>query len=197
MYEWESPTPGSDPSDSCTTASATFSKLVHGCTSLLSGTSGTSPSYLIDADATGANAFIGHRGSLTEDSGKTDKMNAYDVRVDGGVKRVASGCTTGCPAPPPPAATFTMPATSLFSGAGNLLPPQTSGAVKPKPKPLTRAQKLARALKACNARPKRRRAQCRRQARRQYGPMPTHTKKRSTRSSRSGRQARSVREAKS
>lgn len=36
------------------------------------------------------------------------------------------------------------------------------------PKPLTKAQKLARALKACDKKPKRKRARCRRQAKRSY-----------------------------
>jgi hypothetical protein len=38
-----------------------------------------------------------------------------------------------------------------------------------KPKPLTNAQKLARALKLCAKKPKEQRANCRRQARKKYG----------------------------
>jgi hypothetical protein len=38
-----------------------------------------------------------------------------------------------------------------------------------KPKPLTKAQKLANALKACERKPKQRRASCEKQARKQYG----------------------------
>jgi phosphodiesterase/alkaline phosphatase D-like protein len=41
----------------------------------------------------------------------------------------------------------------------------------PKPKPLTRAQKLSKALKACQKKPKKQRASCKRQAEKKYGPV--------------------------
>jgi hypothetical protein len=44
--------------------------------------------------------------------------------------------------------------------------PRTTGSVTPKP--LTKAQKRAKALKACNRKPKRQRAACRRQVKRRY-----------------------------
>lgn len=50
-------------------------------------------------------------------------------------------------------------------------------AVEPASKPLTRAQKLANALKACNKRPKKRRASCRSKARKRYGAKPKGKKK--------------------
>jgi hypothetical protein len=46
-----------------------------------------------------------------------------------------------------------------------------------KKKPLTRAQKLAAALKVCHKQPKRKRASCERQARRKYGPPARKAKK--------------------
>jgi hypothetical protein len=41
----------------------------------------------------------------------------------------------------------------------------------PKPKPLTRAQKLSNGLKACQKKPKKQRASCKRQAEKKYGPI--------------------------
>jgi hypothetical protein len=43
-----------------------------------------------------------------------------------------------------------------------------SGCPKAKSKPLTRAQKLAKALKACKKKPKKKRASCQAQARKRY-----------------------------
>jgi len=48
--------------------------------------------------------------------------------------------------------------------------PTETTATTPKTKPLTRAQKLAKALKACEHKPKREQAACRRRAHRKYGP---------------------------
>jgi sugar lactone lactonase YvrE len=52
-----------------------------------------------------------------------------------------------------------------------LLFPATESTTSPPPKSLTRAQQLAKALKACAKKPKGKRAACRRQARRRYGPI--------------------------
>ncbi len=49
------------------------------------------------------------------------------------------------------------------------VPPATPITAPPKPKPLTRAQKLAKALKACKRQPKRKRATCVKQAKKTYG----------------------------
>lgn len=90
----------------------------------------------------------------------------YDDRVGGGFPKVtegcsASSCTSGSPPPPTPAA----PASLTFSGIGNYPP------VKPvAPKALTKAQQLAKALKACRkSKSKARRHTCEAQARKKYG----------------------------
>jgi hypothetical protein len=49
---------------------------------------------------------------------------------------------------------------SVFSGPGDLVPSLIAPPVQ-RPKPLTRAQKLAKALKACAKKPKRKRRACR------------------------------------
>jgi hypothetical protein len=116
-----------------------------------------------------------------------DAFDVYDARVCD-----APGAEEGCPpaasTPQPPCEseggckgaavptpTFGAPASSALSGSGNL--PQQGGVlsekenVKPKPKPLTRAQKLAAALKLCKKDKRRsKRVACERQARRRYGP---------------------------
>jgi hypothetical protein len=68
---------------------------------------------------------------------------------------------------------FGAPASATFSGPGNLVPP---AAVKAKPP--TRAQLLAKALKACKAKKdKQRRKGCERQARKRYGAKKKAKKK--------------------
>jgi hypothetical protein len=82
-------------------------------------------------------------------------------------------CTTGdaCKSGPTPQPTlFGEPSSETFSGAGNVTSMPTA-AVKPKAKPLTRAQRLAGALKVCKREPKSKRLRCERQSRKKYGPV--------------------------
>jgi hypothetical protein len=69
-------------------------------------------------------------------------------------------------------ASLAMP-TTIEGQNGKLIKQSTkiavTGCAKTKSKPLTRAQKLAKALKACNKKPKKKRAACRAQARKKYG----------------------------
>jgi hypothetical protein len=117
--------------------------------------------------------FLTHTPLVGQD---TDVLvDLYDARVEGGF-----------PAPPPAEAScsgepcqgasaklpsFGSAASSLFPAAGNLTAP--GGGTLPirvtKPKPLSRAQLLARALKACKGKPKKKRAACVLQAKRKYG----------------------------
>jgi streptogramin lyase len=82
--------------------------------------------------------------------------------------------TTGSPIPPPPAPPSEGSAPTSSAPANSpIYPLLTSIVPVPLPKvhvpPITRAQHLAKALAACNRKPKRQRAACRRQARRTYG----------------------------
>jgi hypothetical protein len=76
----------------------------------------------------------------------------------------------GCKPPAPGVQSFATPASgSSGNGApqGAVLPSTTS---KPPPKPLTRAQKLAKALKACKKlKKKKKREACVKQAKKKYG----------------------------
>jgi hypothetical protein len=72
-------------------------------------------------------------------------------------------------------AAFTQPiALSLLVTPSVALPKEPA---KVTPRRLTRAQKLARALKACAKQPKSKRAACRRAARKKYGPIKSKAKK--------------------
>jgi hypothetical protein len=169
VYEWEREGTG-------TCAAQTPSRLDHGCVSLLSGANGGF-SFLVDADATGDNVFLEHVGPLGQARAAVGRNELYDVRVNGGFSQSSLACSgTGCQGVPPAPPLFATPASVTFAGVGNFptpAPPSQS------PKSLTRAQKLAKALRACRAKPKRERAACERLARRRYGARGKSKAKRS------------------
>jgi hypothetical protein len=164
VYEWERHNAGG-----CSEPAAEAA----GCLYLLSGGESSTSSWLLDASATGDDAFVITRAQLAAQ----DKNNAYDVydaRVGGVVQHVESpvACSgTACQGPPPPPL-LEAPGSASVAGGGNL-PPGTSA----KPKPLTRVQKLARALRTCAKEPKRKRVSCRARARRRYGAHPKKAKR--------------------
>ena len=135
---------------------------------------------LIGIDATGQNVFFTTEAPLVEQD-SDEQSDLYDARVDGGfsVPRVdecsGEACQGALSAPPaPPSALGSISS----GGAGNSLTPltpltsssSTTPKSKPKPKPLTRSEKLAGALKACaRDRAERKRARCEALARGRYG----------------------------
>jgi hypothetical protein len=163
VYEWERSGEGS-----CTRA--------QGCVYLISDGTSAGASYFLDASADGDDAFIITRAKLAPQD-QNEVYDLYDARV-GGVRPVAPpACTgTGCQGVPSAPPTFATPASVTFEGVGNF-PPTTKGVVKTKTKALTRAQKLARALRACVERPRRRRPTCRAAAKRRYGPVSKKAKR--------------------
>ena len=105
------------------------------------------------------------------------QYDVYDARVDGGFPALATqaGCEgAACQGAPFAQPSFGTPGSASAPAGDNLQPPSTSPPSKPAPKPtqkpLTRAQKLAKALKTCRRKPKRRRPACERRARRAYAP---------------------------
>lgn len=179
VYEWEEPGHGS-----CTEASDSYSKLNGGCVSLIS--SGQSPrdSEFIDASPSGEDVFFATLSSLVpQDSGLVD---IYDARVDGGFAPppgTPAACEgEACQSPPAPPLDLT-PGSLSFSGAGNLVN-EGQVPVKPRVKSLTRAQQLAKALRACRSRVKKKRA-CEAKARSRY-----HARKQAKRSSSARRKAK-------
>ena len=82
VYEWERPASPSEPTNSCTRSSPSFSERDGGCTYLLSGGTDPEDSYLLGVDASGENAFIVSRAQLlAQDRGDDDVV--YDARVGG------------------------------------------------------------------------------------------------------------------
>ena len=160
VYEWEREGAGT-----CTTGSGVNG----GCVFLMSGGTNESSSWLIGTSETGNDVFLVTRAQLVPED-QNDAFDLYDVRVDG-VKPISppqctgSGCQ-GVPSPPP---TFATPPSVTFNGVGNFSAP-TTPVVKTKAKSLSRAQKLADALKQCRKKSKRKRASCEAQARKHYGP---------------------------
>ncbi len=136
--------------------------------------SGPGAVELLGSDATGANVFFATNDQLTLQDTDTQR-DYYDARICTPTEPCftpqapAPPCNEeACHTPAQPGAPGSVPASSTFTGAGNLAPPPPAPPVKPKP--LTRAQKLAKALKACRTKHNRhKRAVCEKQARKQFG----------------------------
>jgi hypothetical protein len=126
----------------------------------------------------------------------SDLDHSYDL-YDARVCTEASPCITPPPPPPPPCASeekcrppqtpqtgFGSPLGSTVAGPGNTGQSETAGQITKKPptkKPLTRAQKLAKALASCRKtykHKKKKRVACERRARHTYGKKaPKHSSK--------------------
>jgi hypothetical protein len=172
VYEWER-----DGAGSCREAD--------GCVYLLSAGTGGSASWLLDASVSGDDVFIISRTELVPGD-PYDSFDVYDARA-GGVQPLAPpACTgTGCQGVPPAPPIFATPASVTFAGVGNFPAPSTSAAApkgKPKAKVVSRARKLADALKTCRSERKPRRRACEAQARRRYA-VKAKAKKSTTRPS--------------
>jgi hypothetical protein len=136
----------------------------------ISDVAGGSESFFMDASANGENVFFGTADDLLPQV-TSNNVDVYDARVDGGfpVTVAPLACTTAeaCrTASPPTPSVFGAGPSETFSGPGNLAPPPPAVV---KPKPLTRAQKLAKALKVCKRdKKKAKRVACEKQARAKY-----------------------------
>jgi hypothetical protein len=154
VYEWER-----DGSGSCTHNP--------GCIYLISDGSAPEGSYLIGVSASGDDVFMTTRSALvSEDENET--VDVYDARANMVSRPTAPQCTgSGCQGLPSTPPVFATPPSATYNGVGNFVPPASK---PPAPgKPLTRAQKLAKALKACRSKSKKKRAGCEAQARKKYG----------------------------
>jgi hypothetical protein len=96
----------------------------------------------------------------------------YDARVGGGFPAPAAepSCSRGACQKESSLPSFGSATSSSFAAEGNLTAPAISVApsMESKHAPLTEAQQLAKALKACKGKPKNKRAACESQARRKY-----------------------------
>jgi hypothetical protein len=167
----------------CTSATASGAQVyvsgvaghaVGGCVGLASsGTSGAESAFL-DASENGDDVFFVTTSKLAgEDYDKG--YDVYDAHVcSSSVPCVTRGespppCSSGdsCkPAPSPQPGVFGAPPSATFEGSGNVAE-AASGPVT-KPRSLTKAQKLAHALKACRKKKGKRQVACQRSARRQF-----------------------------
>jgi hypothetical protein len=181
VYEYEPLGVGS-----CTAAPA--------CLGLLSSGTASEESALLDASETGDDVFFLSAAQLSLEDTDT-ALDIYDAHVCSsapGCAPQAIGAPPACittdscrTAPTPQPGIFGAPASQTFSGPGNPAPESApKAAPKATPKPLTRAQKLKKALAACKKKPKAKRAQCERQARKRYGPLKKKAKAKGKKTSR-------------
>ncbi len=154
-----------------------------GCVALISSGSSGEESAFLEATRSGDDVFFLTAAQLL----RQDTDTAFDV-YDARVCTQASPCLTppspaspGCgssdacrPASPSQQAPLGSAGSAGVAGQDSAVEPPPSGgtlAIKAEPKPLTRAQKLAVALKACTRLKKRsKRHACETSARKRYGP---------------------------
>ena len=132
--------------------------------------------------ASGADIFFSTHTQLVGQD--TDVLrDIYDARIAGGFPAPAAepSCSgEGCQGASSPEPTFgAAPGSLSYTAGGNLTPGSAAFEVlgakeaKPKPKPLTQAQKLANALKQCKKlKGSSKRKSCEKTARKKYAPKP-------------------------
>jgi NHL repeat len=170
VYEFERPGSGT-----CTAQAPTFVESDGGCLSLISNGKSDDDSYFIDASADGRDVFFATRSSLVSRD-RNANFDVYDASEGGGFPEPppASPPCEGEACKPPSVAqpdVFGSPSSLTFNGSGNVTP--TPALVpKPKAKPLTRAQKLSKALSACKkTKGKVKKAACLKRAEKLYAPV--------------------------
>ena len=156
----------------------TYSAPAGGCVGLISSGESSEESAFLDASANGDDVFFVTTSQLVPEDTE-DKFAVYDAHVCSAAApcfpqaaAVPPACTDGASckaAPTPQPSIFGAPSSQTFSGQGNATPPPVSPTKAAKPKPLTRAQKLAKALKVCKKKAKKKRAGCEKQARKRFG----------------------------
>jgi hypothetical protein len=123
---------------------------------------------LLGIDQSGTDVFFMSVDRLVPED--TDsQVDWYDARIDGGFAapaRIPACEGDSCQGPLSAAPAFSSPASASQAGGDNLAPSPTPATGKR----LTRAQRLALALKACRRHAKQKRHRCEAQARRRYGP---------------------------
>lgn len=191
VYEYE---PAGVPAGSrrCTGESEAYDERAAGCLALISSGTSDQESAFLDASETGSDVFFISAGRLTPQQQEAG-YSLYDAHectaaspcIPQAVPPTKTECETTetCRTYDPSSTALGQPASASSGAAGNDTPGQgvLSNKTKeaPKPKPLTRSQKLAKALKACRAAHKHSRAKrlrCERAARKRYAP-PTPTEK--------------------
>lgn len=159
----------------CTAASAAFSERSRGCVGLISSGNSGQASAFLDASAGGGDVFFLTTAKLSPQDLDT-ALDVYDAHQCIAAAPCLSPpfvqpppCSTGDSCKPPPS-----PQPEIFGPGPSETPSGTGNApftAKLAPRPLSRAQQLARALRGCrrqHLRSRRRRAICERRARKHY-----------------------------
>jgi hypothetical protein len=178
VYEWER-----DGTGSC--------RLAQGCVFPISGGTDPEDSYLLGASATGGDVFFVTRAQLVS-ADRNDNDDVYDAHECTGESPcpqplTAPACSgAACQGSPPAPPIFATPASATITGADDAGPAAGPPAPKPRTAAQIRAEKLARALKACRKkRPGHKRLLCEKAARKTYGPV-----KKASKASRAGNDRR-------
>jgi hypothetical protein len=185
VYEYEpAGVGGCRPPDYGQSASVVYSEALGGCVALISAGTSSEESAFMDASESGGDVFFLTFSRLAPQDYDTslDLYDAHECTPSSPCAptppAVPAACTTGdaCkPAPTTQPTLFGAPSSETFSGAGNVSPSATGASVIPRRS--TRAQKLARALKACRKKPAKKRAACRSQAEKRYGAKVSRARK--------------------
>ncbi len=157
-----------------------------GCVALISSGKSEQESAFLDASESGDDVFFLTSAKLSPED-PDSAFDIYDARVCEGpaakapcpspARGSSAPCESeaACKGQPPAAPGFPAPASAALSGQGNSAAQEGVQAQKTKAKPtptLTRAQKLAAALKACKKhKQKKQRTACEKQAKKRYGPL--------------------------
>jgi hypothetical protein len=142
---------------------------------------------LVGIDASGQNVYFTTEAQLVGQD--TDELSdLYDARIDGGfpAPKVNECIGEACQGASPVALAPAMPGSLSPSGVGNFTPPTVKPTSSPKPKSLTRAEKLAKALQLCEKdKSKKKRTKCEAVAHKRYrtNAKPKTRSKRRTRTS--------------
>jgi hypothetical protein len=125
---------------------------------------------LVGASPSGADVFFTTADPLVAQDTDT-QLDIYDARIGGGFPTPATAqpCPSECQGTLSGTPLLPSAASATLAAEGGLTPPGAATSGQPKPKALTRAEKLARALRACRKRPKAERRACVKRAERQYG----------------------------
>jgi hypothetical protein len=169
VYEYEPEGVGA-----CASSGGAFSEKAGGCISLISSGTSREESALLDASESGGDVFFLTSARLLPQDTDT-AFDVYDAHVCGGEGVPCSSaalspppCTTAdaCrTAPTPQPSLFGAPSSATFIGVGNGTP--VTSPIKARPP--SRAQELARALKACRRNHnKHKRSSCERLAHKKY-----------------------------
>ncbi len=161
IYEWSVGAGGAEPSISLITSGQTPAYVEP------SGHS-TESNFLASVTPDGSDVFFLTQEALTDGAPGGGARVIYDARVNGGFASPAGAVceADACQGEPSGTSVFASPASAVFRGAGDLT---VQGSPVSTARSLTRAQRLARALKACKRQPKRKRSHCQAQARKHYG----------------------------